>query len=159
MSDVSDVSGVTIGRGTAADLPLIMPVMRAAFDVRFGEAWSENQCLGVLAMPGASLLIAREGDPIGFALSRTIVGSCELMLLAVSPQLQQRGIGRMLLNKVITDARTMQATHLFLEMRSGNPALALYSSAGFVEVGCRRDYYHGANGDVFDAMTYRQTLA
>lgn len=152
------MSAIAIVRGAAADLPTIMPVMRAAFDPDFGEAWTEAQCLGVVSMPGSNLLIARAGDPVGFALSRVVVDECELMLLAVAPSVRRQGIGRMLLDQAITDAYALRAASLFLEMRAGNSALALYSSAGFDEVGRRRAYYRGQRGEVFDALTYRRAL-
>lgn len=52
----------------------VMTVMLAAFDPGYGEAWNRAQCLGVLAMPGAVLLVARDGDrPLGFALVRVVI--------------------------------------------------------------------------------------
>jgi [ribosomal protein S18]-alanine N-acetyltransferase len=131
--------------GGADDLPAIMPVMRAAFDPRYGEAWSDVQCFGVLGVPGSSLLIAGDDMIQGFALSRVIIDECELMLLAVDPAVQGEGIGRALLNEVIRTAQSAGATSIFLEMRSGNNALRLYASVGFVEVGRRQNYYRGSH--------------
>jgi [ribosomal protein S18]-alanine N-acetyltransferase len=150
---------VVIARGTIDDLPAIMPVMTSAFSTRFGEAWTEAQCLGVLAMPGSQLIVARDVDPVGFALSRTIIDECELMLLAVAPESQQIGVGRELLKTMIANAEAAGARTVFLEVRQGNPAIALYSSAHFREVGRRRGYYRGTDGEVFDALTYRLTLS
>jgi [ribosomal protein S18]-alanine N-acetyltransferase len=149
------MTGVRVRTGDAADLPMIMPVMRAAFDPRYGEAWTDIQCLGVLGVPGSRLLIAGDDTVVGFALSRVIVDECELMLLAVDPVVQGKGIGRTLLNEVIRDAKSAGAVAHFLEMRSDNTALRLYASAGFVEVGRRCNYYRGSNGQTFDAVTYR----
>jgi [ribosomal protein S18]-alanine N-acetyltransferase len=144
--------------GDASDLPAIMPVMRAAFDPRYGEAWSDTQCFGVLGVPGSTLLIGGDDVVQGFALSRVILDECELMLLAVDPAMQGEGLGRELLNEVIRQAHSAGAKSLFLEMRSGNSALRLYTSAGFVEVGRRPNYYRGSNGETFDAVTYRCQL-
>jgi [ribosomal protein S18]-alanine N-acetyltransferase len=153
------MSVVEIIGGGADDLPTIMPVMASAFGTRFGEAWTESQCLGVVSMPGSRLIIARDGPVIGFALSRIIVDECELMLLAVAVESQRTGIGRRLLETVIGDARTANAASIFLEVRSGNPAITLYSAAGFEEVGRRRGYYRAPLGEVFDALTYRLILS
>jgi [ribosomal protein S18]-alanine N-acetyltransferase len=150
---------VVITRAGVDDLPAIMPVMTSAFSPRFGEAWTESQCLGVLSMPGSELIIARDGDPIGFALSRTIIDECELMLLAVAPESQQHGVGRDLLNAMTANARAAGARSVFLEVRQGNPAISLYSSADFREVGRRRGYYRGPMGEIFDSLTYRLTLS
>lgn len=147
-----------VTRGSSAELPEIMPVMKMAFDPRYGEAWTELQCLAVLGMPGSSLFLARDEGVVGFALSRTIADSCELLLVAVHPAERGRGIGRALLDEVIVDASIWGALTVFLEMRANNLAAGLYSSAGFVEVGRRRSYYRGTSGEVFDALTYRREM-
>lgn len=153
------MSGIEIIRAGAEELPTIMPVMASAFGTQFGEAWTESQCLGVVSMPGSHLVIARHDSTVGFALSRVIVDECELMLLAVATHAQRSGVGRELLSTVIEDARIANVASLFLEVRSGNPAIALYSSSGFVEVGRRRGYYRGAWGETFDALTFRLALS
>ena len=144
--------------GGADDLAAIMPIMADAFDPQFGEAWTAPQCLGVLAMPGSQLFVARGAAPCGFALARTIAEECELMLLAVSRQSQRQGLGRALLATTIDHARMMKASTVFLEVRDGNSAISLYSSAGFEIVGRRSRYYRGLNGDLFDALTLRCEL-
>ena len=153
------MSGVLISKGSCTDLPKIMPVMASAFGTQFGEAWTESQCLGVLSMPGSHLIIARRGSIVGFALCRIILDECELMLLAVAPEVQHLGIGRQLLTATIANASEAKVTSVFLEVRRGNEAIGLYSSTGFVEVGQRRGYYRGKLGETFDALTYRLTLS
>jgi ribosomal protein S18 acetylase RimI-like enzyme len=37
-------------------------------------------------------------------------------------------------------------------------AAALYRAAGFVSVGRRKNYYHGADGERFDAVTFVRDL-
>ena len=148
-----------IVRGGIDDLPAIMPIMTQAFSARFGEAWTESQCVGVMAMPGSQLIIARDDMAVGFALSRTIIDECELMLLAVSPDSQRNGVGQDLLMAMAANARVAGARSIFLEVRQGNPAISLYSLAGFGEVGQRRGYYRGRDGETFDALTFRLNLS
>ena len=157
------MSGVTLVHGSAADLASIMPVMAGAFDKNFGEAWTDAQCFGVVSMPGSRLIIAHDASVAqcgitGFALARVVVDECELMLLAVTPQSRGAGVGGALLNAVIADARAANAASVFLEMRDRNPAVSLYSTAGFIGVGRRRHYYRGLSGETFDALTYRLAL-
>lgn len=135
-----------------------MPVMARAFEPQFGEAWTTSQCTGVLAMPGAQLLIARAPDPVGFALIRTVIDEAELMLLAVAPELREQGIGRALLQNSIDLVTASGVTSYFLEVRSDNPAIILYQNLGFSQVGVRRDYYRGLDGHHRDALTYRLSL-
>ncbi len=141
--------------GTPDDISAVDAVMRAAFDPRFGEAWTAAQCLGMMSLPGVWLTLAREGDMVpGFALTRAIAGDAELLLLAVVPSWRGRGIGRALLRSAIAGAQARGATRLCLEMRADNPATHLYRSEGFAKHGERRGYYAGRDGERFDAHTY-----
>lgn len=81
-------------------------------------------------------------------------GEAHILNLAVNPVNQNCGIGILLLNHVIEDARTQGAAQLFLEVRASNqPAQRLYDRAGFNELGRRRNYYPTAAGRE-DAIVY-----
>jgi [ribosomal protein S18]-alanine N-acetyltransferase len=145
--------------GKSADLDSVIEVMNSAFDERFGEAWTRSQCAGILPMPGVKLVVARiEERAAGFSLHRTISDEAELLLLAVSPDLRRRGIGRMLLVDFLENARNSGASRVHLEVREGNPAVVMYRSAGFALVGRRRKYYRGRFGGEFDALTLSREL-
>jgi ribosomal-protein-alanine N-acetyltransferase len=135
-----------------------MTVMEDSFDPAFGEAWTAAQCAGLLPLPGVWLSIAREGDQvIGFALGRVVLKEAELLLLAVRRDGQGRGIGRSLLERFGLVAASRGADKLHLEVRDGNPASRLYRRAGFTEVGRRRNYYTGRDGQIYDALTLVRT--
>lgn len=156
---MSTMVGVDLRHGVVADLATVDRIMRAAFDARFGEAWTHNQVLGLLAMPGVWLTLASvRGEPAGFALSRCVVDEAELLLLATAPTLRRHGVAAALLRSVVADAIGHGARTLHLEVREGNDAIKLYRAAGFAKVGERRHYYHGTNGQAFDALTYRRDL-
>lgn len=153
------LKSVTLTGGTVRDLGAVDALMRAAFDPKYGEAWTQGQCLGVMALPGVWLTLAHIDDrPAGFALSRAIAGEAELLLLATQPKLRRQGVGAALLRAVIDGARDRQATRLHLEVRAGNPAIALYGTHGFAQVGERRDYYRGGDGKRRDAQTWARDL-
>lgn len=146
---------VKLADGGADDLDMVMQVMTSAFSDRYGEAWTRSQCAGILPMSGVRLTLARDGPAVvGFSLYRTIAGDAELLLLAVHPAAQGRGTGRRLLEQFIEDAKKNGAERVHLEVRDGNPAIGLYEAAGFVQSNRRRNYYHGLNGDRFDALTF-----
>ncbi|WP_414900506.1 GNAT family N-acetyltransferase [Sphingomonas flavalba] len=151
---------VTITVGGMADLDAVMLVMADSFDPTFGEAWTDPQCVGILGMIGSWLLVARvAGVPAGFALSRAIAGEGELLLIGVRPQHRQRGIGTALLDRVTADARALGVTAFHLEVREGNPAIALYERNGFHRIGRRPNYYRGRDGTARDALTYKRDLS
>lgn len=150
---------LTLRTAGARDIGAVDALMGDAFDPAYGEAWTRNQCLGVLALPGVSLLLAEMDDePAGFALTRRIADESELLLLAVAPAHRGRGVGGALLRAAIAEARGAGCGALHLEVRSGNPAARLYADHGFAKVGERRGYYRGVGGDLHDAHTYSLTL-
>ena len=94
----------------------------------------------------------------GFSLFRTVAGEAELLLLAVAPERQGRGIGRQLLDQFIARARASGATRVHLEVRDGNSAVAMYRGAGFAPAGRRQKYYRGNDGSQYDAITLAYEL-
>lgn len=148
------------------DLDKIMAVMEAAFDPAFGEAWTRRQVSDALVMPSTHYLLAgkdgrtvRDDEPAaGFTLSRGAADEEELLLIAVHPDQRGCGIGGALLERFMTDAQARGVTRLFLEMREGNTAEALYRRYGFSSVGRRRDYYRRGSGSPLDAITFALEL-
>lgn len=132
----------------------VMLVMPDSFDPEFGEAWTAGQCASLMTMPGVWLTLAREnGAAVGFSLARIVAGEAELLLLAVRKSAQRRGVGRKLLERFISDSAGKRADKLHLEVRHGNQAVLLYKNLGFEEVGRRFNYYRGASGGQYDALT------
>jgi ribosomal-protein-alanine N-acetyltransferase len=150
---------ITFARGAAADLEEVDALMLAAFDANYGEAWTRGQLDAVLAMPGVWLTLARQGRRVvGFSLHRIILDEAELLLLAIAPDMRRRGIARGLIERGCAEARATGARRVHLEVRDGNPATALYASAGFTPAGRRREYYRGVGGRISDALTLCRDL-
>jgi ribosomal-protein-alanine N-acetyltransferase len=139
-----------------------MAVMSTAFDPIYGEAWNRRQVEDALKFGNCHYCILgpqghspAEGESgAAFLLSRTGYEEEELLLLAVDPQFRRRGLARMLLEKLRTDAASRGARRLLLEMRRGNSAETLYEDFGFYSIGERREYYRTPSGDRLDAVTF-----
>lgn len=116
----------------------------------FPDPWNAAAISALLVTPGT---FAYAHDD-GFVLARATGGEAEILTLAVTPPARGRGLGRALLQAVITRAAAMGATSLFLEVGTDNPsALALYAGQGFAKVGTRKAYYNGR-----DALVLRLSL-
>jgi ribosomal-protein-alanine N-acetyltransferase len=136
-----------------------MAVMAAAFDPAFGEAWTRPQLRSMIDGAHAVLVTARINDiVVGFGLVQIVLDDAELLLLAVHPDRRRGGHGRRLLLTCIEECARRGATTLYLEVRAGNPATALYHQTGFTQYSCRTNYYHGQDGTKFDALSYRLAL-
>jgi ribosomal-protein-alanine N-acetyltransferase len=151
--------GIVLSEGGLLDLDAVMSVMEDSFDPAYGEAWTAPQCAGLMPMPGVWLTLARDGgEAVGFALGRNVTAEAELLLLGVKRSRQKSGVGQKLLNSFIETAEARGARRLHLEVRDGNHALRLYSKAGFSEVGRRKNYYTGRDGQIYDALTLAKTF-
>ena len=88
--------------------------------------------------PGGAILVA-EGAADGVlgvcALRYESPGRYEVTKMAVRRDLRGRGIGRRLLSEVISHARALGATQLFIISNTVlEPAIRLYRQLGFIEV-------------------------
>ncbi|AJJ62764.1 ribosomal protein S18-alanine N-acetyltransferase [Yersinia aldovae] len=84
---------------------------------------------------------------VGFAISQIVLDEATLFNIAIDPQHQRQGYGRLLLEYVIEQLGARDVFTLWLEVRASNArAIALYESLGFNEVSVRRNYYPSVNG-------------
>jgi ribosomal-protein-alanine N-acetyltransferase len=140
-------------------LDAVMTVMTQAFDPNFGEAWTRPQCAGILPMSGVRMTLAGSAaDPLGFSLVRSVADESELLLLAVTPKVRRLGVGSSLVADFLDQARAAGAVRVHLEVRDGNPAVELYRRHLFNVEGRRPNYYRGADGRRFDALTLARTV-
>ena len=139
----------------------IMRIMRAAFDPRYGEAWTRRQISDSLLLPGVSATFDTASDgasPSGFVLCRRVLDEVEILLIAVEPAARGRGIASAMLGRLIDHYAADGVRRIFLEMRCDNSAIHLYRKFGFEQIGQRRGYYRGAAGGPLDAVTFAKTI-
>lgn len=83
----------------------------------------------------------------GFAITQIVLDEATLFNIAIDPQYQRQGYGRLLLEHLIEQLEERNIVTLWLEVRASNArAIALYESLGFNEVSVRRNDYPSANG-------------
>lgn len=98
------------------------------------ETWSEKDFLEILESPKTGGLKLNQA---GFILWQETEDEIEIILLAVHPGHQRKGIASTLLEKTLSRQK-----NVFLEVSEENkPAIALYLKNGFKQVGLRKKYY------------------
>lgn len=119
------------------------------------RAWSTQEIADLLETPH----VFSVGITGGFALGRVIVDEAELLTIAVDPNFQGQGNGRVLLSGFEDKARERNATSAFLEVAQDNTeALGLYRTSGWCESGRRRNYYARQSGGKVDALLFTKKL-
>lgn len=126
----------------------------------FDHPWTEQSFAELLAMPGASAVIAAELDePAGFILMRRAADEAEIITIATRPHAQRRGVARALLGHQIAALKSSGVRQVFLEVAASNTAArGLYEALGFSQAGVRRGYYQRPGGAPGDALILRRAL-
>ncbi len=126
-----------------SDLPRVMEIERAAFS----HPWSEDLVRRELSHEFSTVLLATEppaaGEGVlGFAIVWLVHDELHVLNVAVAPEARRRGVARALLAELEGRALDDGAAKATLEVRRSNtPAIELYRSLGYVEVGVRPRYY------------------
>lgn len=120
--------------------------------VNANGAWSPKDLIALGSPPEAAIL-ADDAVERGLLLLRFAADEGEILNLAVVPEARRQGLARALLEHGIALARELGNKKLFLEVATDNgPALALYRSSGFEEIGKRARYYGRSDGSRVDAI-------
>lgn len=147
----------TILDARAADAAALARLHASAF--RHG--WSESEFERLLADRSTVCHVARAGGraPCGFVISRVVEDEAEILMVAVAPGEQGRGLGRKLLARHLGRLAARGARKVFLEVDEGNgSAIRLYTRAGFEPVGRRPGYYAEPGKPAAAALILRRTL-
>ena len=108
--------------------------------LNFSTPWDEESVRSELTNKLALWLVALDGEQVvGYVGSQTVLQEADMMNIAVADSHRRQGIARLLVEELI---RQLDAYQLTLEVRASNaPAIALYASLGFFQVGLRKNYY------------------
>jgi [ribosomal protein S18]-alanine N-acetyltransferase len=148
----------SIAEARAGDAAALARVHASAF--RHG--WSETEFERLLADKTVICHIARRGtgaDAIfAFTISRIVDDEAEILMVAVAPPEQGRGLAGRLLSRHLGRLAALGVRKIFLEVDEGNlRAIRLYSRAGFEQVGRRPGYYANAE-EAAAALILRRSL-
>jgi [ribosomal protein S18]-alanine N-acetyltransferase len=128
-------------------------------DVFTDDAWSAATWWSELAARPRRSYVVHEGPDgtiDGYAGVDLGGEVADVMTMAVAPQARGAGLGRRLLDELVSRAEADAAAYLMLEVRADNtPAQKLYTARGFEVLTVRRRYYQP--GDV-DAHVMRLSL-
>nr|WP_219629326.1 ribosomal protein S18-alanine N-acetyltransferase [Stenotrophomonas maltophilia] len=109
--------------------------------------WTRGIFIDCLRAGYPGLAMERDGLLVGYGVLSIAADEAHVLNICIDPLAQSRGLGRQLLRALVQLAADRGAQRVFLEVRPSNtPALALYHSEGFNEIGRRPRYYPAAQG-------------
>ena len=123
----------------------------------FHDPWSENSIASELGNRLSVWLVALDEDKVvGYVGSQTVIDETDMMNIAVHPDYRNRGVATALIVELTQQLRMRGSKGLMLEVRESNSAaISLYEKHGFLQVGCRRNYYRNPREN---AMILRKEL-
>lgn len=120
--------------------------------------WTRGNFSDALDGDCACMGYASEDGLFGYAVLLPVLDEVQLLDIGIAAQHQRKGLGRQLLDDLMGWARSRGMRRMLLEVRPSNlAALALYRSAGFSQIGLRRDYYAAPQGRE-DAIVMERVL-
>jgi ribosomal-protein-alanine N-acetyltransferase len=128
-----------------SDIPAVVAIERQVFV----DPWPASFFQGELEQPLVHARAAeRDGRIVGYSVAWLGAGTGHLGNLAVVPEARRRGVARVLLEDLLSTARTRGVDSLTLEVRVSNDAAqGLYRAHGFRLAGLRRGYYRDTGED------------
>jgi [ribosomal protein S18]-alanine N-acetyltransferase len=126
-----------------SDLSAIMDIEARSYDF----PWTEGIFRDCLRVGYYCLVLERDSTVGAYGIMSLGAGEGHILNLCVNPEYRYQGLGRYMLEHLLTYARSHLIRVAVLEVRCSNePALALYGAMGFHKIGVRKGYYPAFGG-------------
>ncbi len=108
----------------------------------YSHPWTRGNFSDSLNSGYSAWVMEEKAEMVGYALMMMVMDEAHLLNLSIAKHRQKQGLGRYLLEHMVTIAKRHNATNMFLEVRPSNiSAISLYENMGFCEISVRRGYY------------------
>ncbi len=137
------------------DIEAVMRLEQAVYEF----PWTERIFKDCIRVGYDCWLALQENEIIAHAVISVAAGESHMLNLSVSTKHQGKGIGKQFIQFLLNIAGKKRAEIMMLEVRPSNiQAINCYNSAGFNEIGCRKDYYPAPNGKE-DALLFAKQIS
>ena len=133
------------------DVESIMAVEKTGIS----HPWDKESIESVINDDNKICIVAVDESLIGYIYASFVLDEAEIGNICIVPECRGQGVGRLLIDSMLSDLKSRGVCKVFLEVESDNEsAIRLYERSGFVKYNQRRDYY----GPGRDALLYSLTL-
>ena len=118
--------------------------------------WSKQQFQESLASYQCTVY-EQSNQVVGFCILQPVLDEANLLLMAIHPNQQGKGLEYQLLDYSIQQLKN-NPVQIFLEVRESNiPAIHLYEKTGFHQIDLRKNYYPNIDGSKEHAVIMVKT--
>jgi ribosomal-protein-alanine N-acetyltransferase len=143
MSAVLEIVPIRLRAMSYADLGTVMAIERSAY----AFPWSETIFRDCIRVGYRCRLLEVYSRIEAYGVMSIGAGEAHILNVCVRTESQRCGLARRMLEHLLELARANAVQTMFLEVRPSNdPAVALYRSLGFCEIGWRKGYYPALGG-------------
>ena len=130
-----------------ADLDEVMAIERSSFRFPWSLGFFRQELQVACAR---SILAELDRKIVGYVLYWVLPAAVDIHNIAVHTEYRRRGLARVLLSRIIDEAKRQSISRVLLEVRRSNvPAQKLYETMGFSTTGIRKGYYSDNGEDAF----------
>lgn len=130
-------------RMTLDDIEQVMKVENEVYEF----PWTSGIFSDCIRVGYHCWLALQQQTVVGHAVISIVADESHMLNLSIAGIHQNKGYGRQFIEFMVNEARAQQAQTMLLEVRPSNTAaINCYNSAGFNEIGCRKDYYPAQEG-------------
>lgn len=118
--------------------------------IDFDEFWTASILKSELKNENSKYIVAKENSEIvGFAGIIITPIDVEITNIVTKKSNRKKGIGKLLLDKLIEMAKQTEFETISLEVNEKNKvAIYLYENSGFEKIGIRKKYYNGIDNAI-----------
>jgi len=137
------VTGLWFRRMTLGDVERVMKVEHEVYEF----PWTDKIFSDCIRVGYYCWLALQRQNIVGHAVISVSAGESHMLNLSIAREYQRRGFGKEFIEFLIQQAQAKQAQTMLLEVRPSNTAaINCYNSAGFNEIGLRKEYYPAPEG-------------
>lgn len=141
-----DFTKIEISTMFVSDLEEIKDALQKDFD----DFWNYEIFKEELVNNNSSYLVLRyDNEIVCFGGLKIILDTCDIMNIVTKKTHRNMGFAKLILNELINIAKEEKLKSITLEVNENNkPAIHLYKTFNFEQVGLRKKYYKGTDNAI-----------
>jgi ribosomal-protein-alanine N-acetyltransferase len=126
----------------------------------FEYPWSEDEFIRALRQRNCIGMVAELNEVVvGFMIYELHKNRLHILNFAVNAEYRRNGVGRSMVEKLISKLSNQRRSRILLEVRETNlPAQLFFKSVGFQAVSVLRDFYEDTTEDAYVMQLRHETL-